>query len=109
MSAVLRWTWPMGTPGSMGRSLLSRGLTPVDVVVLLVLTTLFNDVAGLVIRQPRAGQTDEDGRRGDADDPGADQTGADLLGDETSREGKRSQHVAELSDLPEADGQLQGA
>src|SRR6266851_4587017 len=28
MSAVLRWTWPMSTPGAIGRALRSRGVTP---------------------------------------------------------------------------------
>src|ERR1700686_1733621 len=28
MSAVLRWTWPMSTPGSIGLALRSLGVTP---------------------------------------------------------------------------------
>src|SRR5437764_999686 len=27
MSAVFRWTWPMSTPGSMGRGAAARGIT----------------------------------------------------------------------------------
>src|ERR1043166_7138091 len=97
----------MVTPGSIGRSLLSRGLTPAEVVV-SVLTTLFNDLAGLVIRLRRAGDADQDGGGGDADDDRADQAGADLLGDEPRPQGERTEHVAELPNLPQADSQLQG-
>src|ERR1051326_1669125 len=102
MSAVFRWTCPTLTPGSIGRSLRSRGVTPCVVFVSPVISSL-NSLGYRLIRSCHA---DEYRGSGDADDNRADQTRAHLLGYQPCAEGKRAEHVAEPPDLAEPDAQL---
>src|SRR3954465_10560794 len=46
MSAVFRWTWPMSTPGSMGREPRSTGVT--GCVVVSFMPTLYLSAQSLV-------------------------------------------------------------